>query len=162
VAAAQAAAAIGCEAAQIVKSLVFRARPGDALRVLTSGRNRVDTATVASLVAEPIGKADATSVREVTGFAIGSVPPARASADRVPAGGFRLWRPTSRSMTSCPQLKRADVRPAYGPSSSTALGRVVSKSMSFAQVGVTTIRTMPSYNEPTSASHSTRCSGVIW
>ena len=27
---------------------------------------------------------------------------------------------------------------------------------------VTTMRTMPSYSERTSASHSTRCSGVIW
>jgi prolyl-tRNA editing enzyme YbaK/EbsC (Cys-tRNA(Pro) deacylase) len=57
--AADAAAAIGCDVAQIVKSLVFRKASGAALLVLTSGRNRVDEAKVAALVAEPIGKADA-------------------------------------------------------------------------------------------------------
>jgi prolyl-tRNA editing enzyme YbaK/EbsC (Cys-tRNA(Pro) deacylase) len=74
--AADAAAAIGCDVAQIVKSLVFRKGSGDALLVLTSGRNRVDEAKVAALVAEPITKADAAFVRDVTGFAIGGVPPA--------------------------------------------------------------------------------------
>ena len=74
--AADAAAAIGCDVAQIVKSLVFRKRSGGALLVLASGRNRVDEAKVGALVAEPIGKADAAFVREVTGFAIGGVPPA--------------------------------------------------------------------------------------
>ena len=74
--AADAAAAIGCDVAQIVKSLVFRKDSGGALLVLTSGRNRVDEAKVGALVAEPIAKADAAFVREVTGFAIGGVPPA--------------------------------------------------------------------------------------
>jgi len=74
--AADAAAAIGCDVAQIVKSLVFRKRSGDALLVLVSGRNRVDEAKVGALVAEPIGKADAVFVRQTTGFAIGGVPPA--------------------------------------------------------------------------------------
>jgi len=74
--AADAAAAIGCDVAQIVKSLVFRKRSGDALLVLVSGRNRVDEAKVGALVAEPISKADAVFVREATGFAIGGVPPA--------------------------------------------------------------------------------------
>ena len=74
--AADAAAAIGCDVAQIVKSLVFRTRSGGALLVLTSGRNRVDEAKVGALVGEPISKADAAFVREVTGFAIGGVPPA--------------------------------------------------------------------------------------
>lgn len=71
-----AAAAIGCDVAQIVKSLVFRKDSGGALLVLASGRNRVDEAKVGALVGEPIGKADAAFVREVTGFAIGGVPPA--------------------------------------------------------------------------------------
>ena len=74
--AADAAAAIGCDVAQIVKSLVFRKRSGGALLVLASGGNRVDEAKVGALVAEPISKADAVFVREVTGFAIGGVPPA--------------------------------------------------------------------------------------
>lgn len=71
-----AAAAIGCDVAQIVKSLVFRKDSGGALLVLASGRSRVDEAKVGALVGEPIGKADAAFVREVTGFAIGGVPPA--------------------------------------------------------------------------------------
>ena len=74
--ASDAAAAIGCDVAQIVKSLVFRRASGAALLVLASGRNRVDEAKVSGLVGEPVGKADAAFVREATGFAIGGVPPA--------------------------------------------------------------------------------------
>jgi prolyl-tRNA editing enzyme YbaK/EbsC (Cys-tRNA(Pro) deacylase) len=66
--AADAAAAVGCDVAQIVKSLVFR-RGADPVLVLCSGANTVD---VEALGAE---KADAAFVREVTGFAIGGVPP---------------------------------------------------------------------------------------
>jgi prolyl-tRNA editing enzyme YbaK/EbsC (Cys-tRNA(Pro) deacylase) len=66
--AADAAAAIGCEVAQIVKSLVFR-RGDEAVLVLCSGANTVDEAPLA------VAKADAAFVREVTGFAIGGVPP---------------------------------------------------------------------------------------
>ena len=68
--AADAAAAIGCEVGQIVKSLVFR-RGDDPLLVLCSGANRVDEQTLGA----GAGKADAAFVREATGFAIGGVPP---------------------------------------------------------------------------------------
>ena len=63
-----AAAAIGCDVGQIVKSLVF-VRDGEPLLVLCSGANTVD--------AERLGltKADADLVRRATGFAIGGVPP---------------------------------------------------------------------------------------
>jgi len=71
-----AANAIGCDVGQIVKSLVFRKDGGGPLLVVASGSNRVDEAKVESLVGEAIGKADATFVREATGFAIGGVPPA--------------------------------------------------------------------------------------
>jgi prolyl-tRNA editing enzyme YbaK/EbsC (Cys-tRNA(Pro) deacylase) len=71
-----AAAAVGCDVAQIVKSLVFRRAGGAALLVLASGRNRVDEGKVEALVGEPVGKADAAFVRAATGFAIGGVPPA--------------------------------------------------------------------------------------
>ncbi|HEV2812277.1 MAG TPA: YbaK/EbsC family protein [Solirubrobacteraceae bacterium] len=71
-----AAAAIGCDVGQIVKSLVFRREGGEPLLVLASGSNRVDEAKVAGLVGEAIGKADAAFVRGATGFAIGGVPPA--------------------------------------------------------------------------------------
>lgn len=71
-----AAAAIGCEVAQICKSLVFRlAESGRPLLVVTSGANRVDTEHVGALVAGRLEKADAAFVREQSGFAIGGVPP---------------------------------------------------------------------------------------
>lgn len=72
--AAQAAEAVGCEVAQIAKSIVFRAGQRHVL-VVTSGANRVDTAKVEALLGEPLGKADAAFVRERTGYVIGGVPP---------------------------------------------------------------------------------------
>lgn len=63
-----AAAAIGCEVGQIVKSLVFR-RGEDAVLVLCSGANTVDQSAL------DLHKADAGFVRDLTGFAIGGVPP---------------------------------------------------------------------------------------
>jgi len=72
----EAARAIGCDVAQIAKSLVFRgAESGRPLLVIASGVNRVDEARLAGLVGEPITKADADFVRRETGFAIGGVPP---------------------------------------------------------------------------------------
>ena len=74
--AAEAAQAVGCDTAQIVKSLVFRGKAsGEAVLVVASGANRVDEKKIAALVGEPIGKADADFVRQATGFAIGGVPP---------------------------------------------------------------------------------------
>lgn len=74
--AAEAAAAVGCEVAQIAKSLVFRrADDGRPLLVVASGKNRVDEALVARYLGTKIGKADADFVRASTGFAIGGVPP---------------------------------------------------------------------------------------
>ncbi|MFP4636776.1 MAG: YbaK/EbsC family protein [Nitriliruptoraceae bacterium] len=73
--AADAAAAIGCEVAQIVKSLVFVADEEPVL-VLTSGANRVDeTALASALGAATVRMADAQLVREATGYAIGGTPP---------------------------------------------------------------------------------------
>lgn len=70
-----AAAAVGCEVGQIVKSLVFVA-DGQAVVVLTSGSNRVDTAKVAAhLGVSEVRKADAEEARAATGFAIGGTPP---------------------------------------------------------------------------------------
>ncbi len=74
--AADAAAAVGCDVAQIVKSLVFRAREsGRSVLVVASGSHRVDERRVAAVVGEEIEKATAEFVRERTGFAIGGVPP---------------------------------------------------------------------------------------
>ncbi len=69
-----AANAVGCQVAQIVKSLVFRR--GDApLLILASGSNRVDEKLIASHLNDTIAKADADFVRATTGYAIGGVPP---------------------------------------------------------------------------------------
>lgn len=71
-----AAAAVGCELAQIVKSLVFvTAHSRAPLLVLASGANRVDERRLAEVVGEPVGKADGDFVRAQTGFAIGGIPP---------------------------------------------------------------------------------------
>ena len=72
---AQAAELLGCTVGQIAKSLVFRAASGRPVLVIASGANRVDEAKVAALIGEPIGKADGSYVREVTGYAIGGIPP---------------------------------------------------------------------------------------
>jgi prolyl-tRNA editing enzyme YbaK/EbsC (Cys-tRNA(Pro) deacylase) len=74
--AADAAAAIGVEVGQIAKSLVLRRNSGAPVLVVASGANRVDTDKVSALVGEPVAMADARWVREVTGFAIGGIPPA--------------------------------------------------------------------------------------
>ncbi|TBO55877.1 YbaK/EbsC family protein, partial [Streptomyces kasugaensis] len=73
--AAEAAAAIGCDLAQIVKSLIFAA-DGEPVLVLMDGASRVDVARVrAELGATKVGRANAEVVRETTGYAIGGVPP---------------------------------------------------------------------------------------
>jgi prolyl-tRNA editing enzyme YbaK/EbsC (Cys-tRNA(Pro) deacylase) len=74
--AADAAKAIGCESAQIVKSLVFRTKETDRpILVLASGVNRVSEKAIADQVGERVAKADADFTREATGFAIGGIPP---------------------------------------------------------------------------------------
>jgi prolyl-tRNA editing enzyme YbaK/EbsC (Cys-tRNA(Pro) deacylase) len=74
--AAEAAAAIGCDVAQIAKSILFRARDsGRPVLVIASGVNRIDEKAVANLLGEKPGKADADFVRRETGFVIGGVPP---------------------------------------------------------------------------------------
>ena len=74
--AAEAAEAVGCQVAQIAKSLVFKGRAsGRPILVIASGANRVDERALGELVGEPIGKADADFVRQATGFAIGGVAP---------------------------------------------------------------------------------------
>jgi prolyl-tRNA editing enzyme YbaK/EbsC (Cys-tRNA(Pro) deacylase) len=69
-----AAAAIGTTVGQIVKSLVFLAG-GDPVLALVSGSNRADTDRLAATLGAPIHRADANTVRRVTGFSIGGVPP---------------------------------------------------------------------------------------
>ncbi len=70
-----AAAAIGCEVGQIVKSLVFTA-DGGPLVALTSGANRADVRRLAELagVAE-VRRATPEEARAATGYAVGGTPP---------------------------------------------------------------------------------------
>jgi len=73
---AEAAAAIGCEVAQIAKSVVFRGRSSDAcIVVIASGADRIDEKKLAAELGEKVRRADADFVRERTGFAIGGVSP---------------------------------------------------------------------------------------
>ena len=72
----EAAEAIGCDVAQILKSLIFRTQvSSQPILVLASGINRVNEKTIAALLGEKILKADADFTREATGFAIGGIPP---------------------------------------------------------------------------------------
>lgn len=72
----EAADQVGCRVDQIAKSLVFRGRlTSRPVLVIASGAHRVDPERVATLVAEPVDKADADYVRTRTGFAIGGVAP---------------------------------------------------------------------------------------
>lgn len=72
----EAADAIGCTVAQIAKSLIFCTKESRApILILTSGVNRVNEKIIEGYVGEKIEKATPDFVREVTGFAIGGVPP---------------------------------------------------------------------------------------
>jgi prolyl-tRNA editing enzyme YbaK/EbsC (Cys-tRNA(Pro) deacylase) len=70
-----AAVAVGCEEAEIAKSIVFVA-DGDPLVCVASGRHRIDTEKLAdALDVAEIRQAGAEEVRAATGYAIGGVPP---------------------------------------------------------------------------------------
>lgn len=75
----EAAAAVGAELGQIVKSLVFVA-PGEAgpepILCLVSGANRVDMPRLAAVTGEPdVRRASAREANDLTGFVIGGIPP---------------------------------------------------------------------------------------
>ncbi|HET6380259.1 MAG TPA: YbaK/EbsC family protein [candidate division Zixibacteria bacterium] len=70
-----AAAAVGCDVAQIVKSLVFVA-DGRPVIALLSGADRLDPRRLAgALGATEVRRATGDEAREATGYAIGGVPP---------------------------------------------------------------------------------------
>ena len=76
----QAAAAVGADLGQIVKSLVFVVtgpeRGLDPILCLVSGPNRVDLARLAAVTGEPdIRRATAREANDLTGFVIGGIPP---------------------------------------------------------------------------------------
>ena len=71
-----AANTIGCDVAQIMKSLLFSTtKTKQPVLVLASGINRFNEKTIEQWVGEKIVKADAHFTRDITGFAIGGVPP---------------------------------------------------------------------------------------
>jgi prolyl-tRNA editing enzyme YbaK/EbsC (Cys-tRNA(Pro) deacylase) len=75
--AADAAAAVGCDVAQIVKSLVFVV-DGSPVVALVGGADRLDEHRLAAACGAPAGsvrRATADEVRAATGFAVGGVPP---------------------------------------------------------------------------------------
>jgi prolyl-tRNA editing enzyme YbaK/EbsC (Cys-tRNA(Pro) deacylase) len=72
---AEAARELGCDVAEIAKSIVFRRLQDDAaVMVIASGADRIDEVKVAALVGA-VGKADARFVKEKIGYAIGGVCP---------------------------------------------------------------------------------------
>jgi prolyl-tRNA editing enzyme YbaK/EbsC (Cys-tRNA(Pro) deacylase) len=77
--AAEAAAAVGAELGQIVKSLVFVIPTNGGIEpvlCLVAGHNRVDLARLAAVLQAPdIRRATAKEARELTGFSIGGIPP---------------------------------------------------------------------------------------
>ena len=71
-----AARSIGCYVAQIVKSLLFKTKEKNLpILILASGINRVNEKAIEQRMGEKIVKADADYTREITGFAIGGIPP---------------------------------------------------------------------------------------
>jgi prolyl-tRNA editing enzyme YbaK/EbsC (Cys-tRNA(Pro) deacylase) len=72
----EAANACRCALGQIIKSLIFRgAVSGKPYLMLVSGSNRLNEAGVAGALGESLIRPDADYVREVTGYAIGGIPP---------------------------------------------------------------------------------------
>lgn len=70
-----AARAVGCRVAQIVKSLVFMV-DGDPVVALVSGADRLDPDRLAAAMhGTHVRRADGDEVRAATGYAIGGVPP---------------------------------------------------------------------------------------
>jgi len=72
---AEAAAAVGCDVAQIAKSMLFRAADGRSVLVVASGANRVDERKVTALLGQKIKRAEAEFVLAHTGAAPGGVAP---------------------------------------------------------------------------------------
>ncbi|WP_406861403.1 YbaK/EbsC family protein [Streptomyces sp. HUAS MG47] len=110
--AAEAAAAIGCDVSEIVKSLIFAADSVPVL-VLMDGSSRVDLERVrAELGAGKVTRADATVVRETTGYAIGGVPPfghrtrTRVLADRALLDHDVVWAAAGTPHTVFPMEPR--------------------------------------------------------
>ena len=72
----EAANVSGVTVGQIVKSLIFReVESNNAILILVSGKNRVNTELFEKITSIKLSKADAEFVLKQTGFHIGGVPP---------------------------------------------------------------------------------------
>ncbi|GAB2754926.1 YbaK/EbsC family protein [Streptomyces bullii] len=118
--AAEAAAAIGCELGQICKSLIFAA-DGEPVLVLMDGASRVDVELVRrELGAQKVTRPRADVVREITGYAIGGVPPfghkrrTRVLADRGLLGHDTVWAAAGTPYTVFPLEPKALIAHAGG------------------------------------------------
>jgi prolyl-tRNA editing enzyme YbaK/EbsC (Cys-tRNA(Pro) deacylase) len=94
--AAEAAAAVGADVAAIAKSLLFLAG-GEPVLVIASGAHRVSERRLAALAGDPVRRPDADTVRRLTGFPVGGVPPVgherplRTLLDADLLGHPRIW-----------------------------------------------------------------------
>ncbi|MDA5556319.1 YbaK/EbsC family protein [Shimia sp. MMG029] len=71
-----AAKAVSCHVDQIAKSIIFQAQDSETVVLfLTAGGRQVDLAAASALAGLALQRADATVVRNQTGFAIGGVSP---------------------------------------------------------------------------------------
>lgn len=81
----EAASTIGCDVAQIAKTLIFKGKNSQKpVCIIVSGKNRVDERKVKHYLGEAIERPDADYVLKHTGFAIGGVPPVGYQFDAKP------------------------------------------------------------------------------
>lgn len=72
----EAANSIGCEVGQIVKSMIFQGKnSGQPVLIVASGNNRINEKKMKQYLGEAVSRPDANYVQEITGFAIGGIPP---------------------------------------------------------------------------------------
>lgn len=81
----EAATAIGCDVAQIAKTLIFKGKNSQKpICIIASGPNRTDEKKIEQYVGEAIERPDADYVLKHTGFAIGGIPPVGYQFDTAP------------------------------------------------------------------------------
>jgi prolyl-tRNA editing enzyme YbaK/EbsC (Cys-tRNA(Pro) deacylase) len=73
--AAEAAEAAGVTLNQIVKSILLQGGSGQLYLFLTAGGNQIDPDLATTLTQDPLTRAEADTIRRITGFAIGGVSP---------------------------------------------------------------------------------------
>lgn len=117
---AEAAAAVGCEPGQIVKTLVFLAEGRPAV-ALAAGDRRIDDAALARLLGVPrkrLKLAPPTEVLARTGYAVGGVPPLGLPdgwdvvADESLARFGRVWAAAGAATPCSPWTRTRCWRPA--------------------------------------------------